>query len=131
MSFTPPALPALDPGLAARLRARVDGKAKPLGSLGRLEDLAVQIGLIQGTETPRLERIEAYVFAGDHGLNSKGDVCGWYGNTSSFIRSLSGRIKTYSNWHHTVCTGINATHVTAGWYRRSRSGAIGGFIRTP
>jgi nicotinate-nucleotide--dimethylbenzimidazole phosphoribosyltransferase len=61
-----------DPDLEARLRARIDGKAKPPGSLGRLEDLAVQIGLIQGSETPRIERVEAYVFAGDHGMNAEG-----------------------------------------------------------
>ena len=72
MSFSPPVFPAFDPALAARLRARIDGKAKPPGSLGRLEDLAVQIALVQGTETPRIERIEAYVFAGDHGLNAEG-----------------------------------------------------------
>jgi nicotinate-nucleotide--dimethylbenzimidazole phosphoribosyltransferase len=72
MTFRPPPLPPLDPDLEARLRARVDGKAKPPGSLGRLEDLAVQIGLIQGTETPSVERVQAYVFAGDHGLNQDG-----------------------------------------------------------
>jgi nicotinate-nucleotide--dimethylbenzimidazole phosphoribosyltransferase len=72
MSFTPPTLPALDSKLAARLRARIDGKAKPLGSLGRVEDLAVQIGMIQNTEAPRVELMEAYVFAGDHGLNAEG-----------------------------------------------------------
>jgi nicotinate-nucleotide--dimethylbenzimidazole phosphoribosyltransferase len=72
MSFTPPILPALDSKLALRLRACVDGKAKPLGSLGRMEDLAVQIGLIQNTETPRVEVVETYVFAGDHGLNAEG-----------------------------------------------------------
>src|SRR6201999_4258644 len=45
---------------------------KPPGSLGRLEALAVHIGLLQGTETPRVDRVEAYVFAGDHGLNDEG-----------------------------------------------------------
>jgi nicotinate-nucleotide--dimethylbenzimidazole phosphoribosyltransferase len=72
MTFMPPPLPPLDAGLVARLRAKIDGKAKPLGALGRLEDLAVHIGLIQGSDQPRVERIETYVFAADHGLNAEG-----------------------------------------------------------
>ena len=72
MSFEVPTFPPLDANLAARLTARIEGKAKPPGSLGRIEALAVQIGLVQQTETPRVERVEAYVFAGDHGLNQEG-----------------------------------------------------------
>jgi nicotinate-nucleotide--dimethylbenzimidazole phosphoribosyltransferase len=72
MSFVPPVFAPFDAGLATRLRSIVDGKAKPPGSLGRIEDLAVQIGLVQQTETPRIDRIEAYVFAGDHGMNADG-----------------------------------------------------------
>jgi nicotinate-nucleotide--dimethylbenzimidazole phosphoribosyltransferase len=72
MSFLVPVFAPFDAALAARLRAKVDGKAKPPGSLGRLEDLAVRIGLVQGTETPSVGRIEAYVFAGDHGMNAEG-----------------------------------------------------------
>jgi nicotinate-nucleotide--dimethylbenzimidazole phosphoribosyltransferase len=72
MSYVPPVFTPFDPDLAASLRAVIDGKAKPPGSLGRLEALAVQIGLIQQTETPRVETVEAYVFAGDHGMNAEG-----------------------------------------------------------
>ena len=72
MTFRPPPIPALDPALGAALRARIDGMAKPPGSLGRLEDLAVRIGQAQGRSDPRMERIRAYVFAGDHGLNAEG-----------------------------------------------------------
>ena len=35
----------LDRKLQTALRASVDGKAKPPGSLGRIEDLAVRLGL--------------------------------------------------------------------------------------
>jgi nicotinate-nucleotide--dimethylbenzimidazole phosphoribosyltransferase len=72
MSWTAPDLPALDAALGERLRALVDGKAKPLGALGRIEDLAVQLGLIQGRMDPRVERVAALVFAGDHGLTQDG-----------------------------------------------------------
>jgi nicotinate-nucleotide--dimethylbenzimidazole phosphoribosyltransferase len=70
--WTAPALPALDSGLQLALRQAVDGKAKPPGSLGRLEALAVQIGLIQGRIDPRVDGAVVLVFAGDHGLNAEG-----------------------------------------------------------
>ena len=62
----------VDAALEPRLRARLDAKAKPPGSLGRLEDLAVRIGLIQNRLDPRIDRTDIYVFAGDHGLTGEG-----------------------------------------------------------
>lgn len=72
MTYALPVLPPFDDALRARLEAAIAGKAKPPGSLGRLESLAVQIGLIQGATQPVVERVEAYVFAGDHGMNADG-----------------------------------------------------------
>lgn len=54
------------------LRALVDAKAKPIGALGRIEDLAVRLALIEGRPNPRCERALLMVFAGDHGLNEAG-----------------------------------------------------------
>ncbi len=62
----------LDRQLETTLREIVEGKAKPPGSLGRVEDLAVRLGLIQGRLDPRLERVVLFVFAGDHGLTQEG-----------------------------------------------------------
>ena len=53
--------------LREQLQARLDGKAKPLGSLGRIEALAVQLGMIQGTLAPSILDPVVLVFAGDHG----------------------------------------------------------------
>ena len=61
-----------DAQLAARVQHKLDRKTKPLGSLGRLEALALRLALIQGTETPRLEQPQMVVFAGDHGLAARG-----------------------------------------------------------
>ncbi|MEZ5702587.1 MAG: nicotinate-nucleotide--dimethylbenzimidazole phosphoribosyltransferase [Burkholderiaceae bacterium] len=60
------------PALAARLRHRLDNKTKPLGSLGRIEALALRIGLILGSEDPVLQAPQLVVFAADHGLAARG-----------------------------------------------------------
>jgi nicotinate-nucleotide--dimethylbenzimidazole phosphoribosyltransferase len=66
-------IPSIDnPALRAALQARIDGKTKPLGALGRLEQLAVQLGCILGTETPQLQKPQLLVFAADHGLAAHG-----------------------------------------------------------
>ncbi|HTB02211.1 MAG TPA: nicotinate-nucleotide--dimethylbenzimidazole phosphoribosyltransferase [Bradyrhizobium sp.] len=62
----------LDRSLEVQFRARIDGKAKPLGSLGRLEGLAVELGLIWHPLPPRTERAAVFVFAADHGLTAEG-----------------------------------------------------------
>lgn len=58
--------------LRDKLRARLRGKAKPIGSLGRLENLAEQIGMIRGSLDPKLGAAKILVFAGDHGLTEEG-----------------------------------------------------------
>ncbi len=67
-----PSIPAFDTTLARELRARIDGLAKPPGALGRMEDLAVQLGLIQNTLQPQAARALLMIFAGDHGLTEDG-----------------------------------------------------------
>ncbi len=57
---------------AARLQALLDGKAKPVGSLGRIEALAVQLGVLQGTDRPEVRDPVILVFAGDHGATASG-----------------------------------------------------------
>lgn len=67
-----PVIPRPDPDLCLRLRTAVDGLAKPPGSLGRMEEIAVRVGAIQGTLTPTVNRALLMVFAGDHGLTAEG-----------------------------------------------------------
>ena len=58
-----------DAALSSRLEAAVNNKTKPLGSLGMLETLARQVGLIQRTVQPRISAPAILVFAGDHGVD--------------------------------------------------------------
>ena len=58
--------------LDARLQEALDGKAKPVGSLGRLEVLAHRIGRIRGTLDPALGKAVSVVFAADHGIVAEG-----------------------------------------------------------
>lgn len=64
--------PLHDAELAARLDHRINDKTKPLGSLGALERLARQIGLIQGTDQPVIAHPAIVVCAGDHGVTQEG-----------------------------------------------------------
>ncbi|QGZ41093.1 nicotinate-nucleotide-dimethylbenzimidazole phosphoribosyltransferase [Pseudoduganella flava] len=68
----PAIAPTHDDDLAARLAHAIDHKTKPLGSLGMLEALARQIGLVQRTTTPAVTAPAILVFAGDHGVVAEG-----------------------------------------------------------
>ena len=68
----PDLAPIRNDELAAALGPAIDNKTKPLGSLGRLEGLARQIGLIQATAAPRIDHPAILVFAADHGIVAQG-----------------------------------------------------------
>lgn len=65
--ITPP-----HPTIAAALQHKLDRKTKPQGSLGQLEQLALQIGLIQQRLDPQIVAPAMIVFAADHGLAHAG-----------------------------------------------------------
>ncbi|MEW6770975.1 MAG: nicotinate-nucleotide--dimethylbenzimidazole phosphoribosyltransferase [Bacillota bacterium] len=62
----------LDRKAMAQAQARVDGLLKPPGSLGRLEDLAVQLAGITGKLFPEIQAKSVIVMAGDHGVVAEG-----------------------------------------------------------
>ena len=54
------------------LQEKIDNLNKPKGSLGRLESLALQIGLIQQSLTPQLNHPCHILFGADHGIEREG-----------------------------------------------------------
>ncbi|WP_042301501.1 nicotinate-nucleotide--dimethylbenzimidazole phosphoribosyltransferase [Paraburkholderia kururiensis] len=67
-----PFVEPLDQSLRDRLQHLIDTRTKPPGSLGRLETLARQIGMVQRTTQPSVTRPALIIFAGDHGIAHEG-----------------------------------------------------------
>lgn len=62
----------LDGAAMAAARARQDTLTKPPGSLGRLEELSVQLAGITGKEIPTIKDKAIITMAGDHGVVAEG-----------------------------------------------------------
>ncbi len=65
-------LPRFDDAAARDAAARQASLTKPPGSLGRLEEIAIFVAGWRGDPRPRLERAQALVFAGNHGVCAQG-----------------------------------------------------------
>ena len=63
------AAPRGDP---AAVQAHLDALTKPPGSLGRLEELGLQVGVVLGDPPPSLDRAVVFIFAADHGVTARG-----------------------------------------------------------
>ncbi len=65
-------LPQADDAARTAAQDRQNSLTKPPGSLGRLEELAVFMAGWRGTDRPRIDRAQALVFAGNHGICAQG-----------------------------------------------------------
>ena len=65
-------IPPLDEAAMAEARARQDQLTKPQGSLGRLEELSIQIAGVMANPRPVIRHKVITVMAGDHGVVAEG-----------------------------------------------------------
>jgi nicotinate-nucleotide--dimethylbenzimidazole phosphoribosyltransferase len=122
----------LDEEVAASARAHQDKLTKPAGSLGRLEDLGVQLAAIAGQCPPPLpEPVAVAVFAGDHGVVSAG-VTPWpqevtaqmVANFSSGGAAINVIARQIGASVHTIDVGVAAdvAHLDGVLHRKVRPG---------
>lgn len=69
---------------AERAREEMAVKTKPLGALGRLEDIGVRLAVLQGTLSPVVDRARVCVFGADHGVTDEG--------VSAYPRAVTGEM---------------------------------------
>ena len=62
----------LDRSFEVEAQKRLDSLTKPQGSLGKLEELARRVAVIQRKVPPHLGRKLLFVFAADHGITEEG-----------------------------------------------------------
>ncbi|KAL9185087.1 hypothetical protein ACHAXT_002864 [Thalassiosira profunda] len=72
------------------VRAYLDALAKPVGSLGSLEDYAARIAALQRSATPKIAKAACLIFAGDHGVAKDKSEGGE--NCSSYPQAVSRKV---------------------------------------
>lgn len=104
-----------DKSIAPVIQDKIDNLAKPKGSLGRLEEIALQIGVIQQTLSPELKHPQNIIFAADHGIVKEGVSFSAPEVTAqqiyNFLKGGAG-INMFARQHHfdlkIVDIGVNA-----------------------
>lgn len=84
----------IDRDMERKARAYVDNLAKPIGSMGKLEDLYVQMAAITGELFPCVAKRGIVILAGDHGIVEEGVATGLQKvtqtQTQNFVKGLTG-----------------------------------------
>lgn len=65
-------IPEIALHLKEKLQYKLDNKAKPVGSFGKLEDIALRIGMIQHSLSPKLSKPVMLTVASDHKITEEG-----------------------------------------------------------
>lgn len=80
-----------DDDAGARCKARWNTLCKPIHGLGLLEDLVCQIGAVQGTDDPRIDRAAIVIMGADNGVTAEGvSQCGSE-VTAQVLRNMGDR----------------------------------------
>lgn len=91
----------LDRSIETEAQQRLDSLTKPQGSLGKLEELALRIAVIQGKVPARLGRKLLFVFAADHGITQEG--------VSAYPKEVTAQM-TYNFLHGGAAINVLARH---------------------
>ena len=93
-----------DTDIYKKILSRWDGVAKPLGSLGRFEDIVARIGAVLKTEEIDIRKRAVLVMCADNGIVSEGvsqsgqdvtaAVSGWMGRNESSVCRLAAEAKS-------------------------------------
>ncbi len=133
----------IDESWLARARAHLDTLTKPLGSLGRLEELAAQIVSIRSGATAKpvgapLHKA-VYVFAADHGITAEGVSAYPSAVTQQMMHNFLGggaAVNVLARLHgvdlHLVDMGVNAEFDAApGLLHRKVAGGTANMLHQP
>ncbi|KGM05766.1 Nicotinate-nucleotide--dimethylbenzimidazole phosphoribosyltransferase [Methylophaga thiooxydans] len=83
-------LPAVrDQAISEQAQQRQLQLTKPAGSLGKLEQIAIQLASMQGTVNPQINRVHISVYAADHGVMAEGVSAFPQSVTSAMIRNFA------------------------------------------
>ena len=100
------------------VQAYIDILAKPVGSLGALEEWAARISVLQGSLQPKTDKVNAIIFAGDHGVAASkedgGEGCSLYPQavTRAILQGLEQNVAGASVLAHGL--GLNLTVIDVG-----------------
>jgi nicotinate-nucleotide--dimethylbenzimidazole phosphoribosyltransferase len=90
------AIAPADADAARNARGSLDAKAKPRGSLGRLEDLACRVAAIRGSADPGELPPAVVVCAADHGIAAEG--------VSAYPQEVTGQmLRAFASGEAAVC----------------------------
>ena len=90
----------VDRNIEAKVHERWDKKAKPLGSLGRLEDMVARLGGIYGTVFPKIGKKAVVVMAADNGVVEEGVAQSDYHVTTTVTCNMTREDATVSILAH-------------------------------
>jgi nicotinate-nucleotide--dimethylbenzimidazole phosphoribosyltransferase len=114
----------LDQTMLAAALAHQSQLTKPPGSLGELEEIAVRLAAMQGSQKPSLERVQITVFAADHGIADEG--------VSAFPQAVTGQM--IANFAHggaaisVLARNLGATLEVVDVGSKANSAAMSGVI---